>query len=202
MRTILVALLFTVIAMAGGCGPGTDTSPLLEQIESLSEERSLLKQQVTGLESENQQLTGQVKTLASLDEKVRLDVLNRLDTVKIGKRSGIFDKDKDGVCETLIVYISPHDDYGDPFKAAGGIDLELWDLDADVGKARLGRWELEPTDVKKLWSTNVITNYFRLAFDVGDVVNDEQGKLTVKMKFTDYLTGRMFEEVTTVEQVK
>lgn len=200
MRTRMIVLLFAVLA-AGGCA-SKDISPLVEQIGSLTEERSLLRQRVGELERDNEQLTAQVKTLALLDEQVKLEVLTRLEMVEVGKRSGIFDKDKDGKCETLIVYIRSHDDYGDPYKASGSIELELWDLDGDVENARLGRWVLEPAEVKKLWSTTIITNYFRVTYDVGDLLTDEQDELTVKMKFTDYVTGRVFKDQRVVLLVK
>lgn len=201
MRMMLIALLFTVITFAAGCGESMKAADW-DQVTELTGERNLLRQKVGQLEGENGELREQVKTLSSLDPNVRLEMLNRLKKIEIGKRSGIYDKDKDGKVEKLIVYVKPFDDSGDAFKAAGKVEVELWDLNAESAKAKIGQWKIKPAELKKLWSSVVITNYYRLAFDVGDIISQEQEELTVKIKFIDYITGKIFNEQRVVSQTK
>ena len=65
--------------------------------------------QVQTLESENTQLAEQVNTLSTLDAAARLEALDTLKKVRIGKRTGFYDKDKNGTNETLVVYLEPLD---------------------------------------------------------------------------------------------
>ena len=201
MRIVLIALLFTTVTFSAGCSESTKVADW-DQITELTGERNLLRQRVGQLEGENEELREQIKTLSSLDRNVQMEVLNQLNRIEVGSRSGIYDKDRDGDVEKLIVYIRPFDDHGDAFKAPGKVEVELWDLNAPSEKAKLGQWVIEPAELKTLWSSVVITNYYRLAFDVGDIVTAGQQELTVKVKFTDYITGRVFNEQRVVSQMK
>ena len=97
---------------------------------------------------------------------------------------------KDGVKEKLIVYVRPIDRTGDAIKAAGGIGVQLWNLNAGPDEAMLAEWQVKPEEIKTLWSATMMTNYYRLTFDVGGVTSGEE-ELTVKVSFTDYTTGKV-----------
>jgi len=72
--------------------------------------------------------------------------------------------------------------------------VQLWDLNRQDGQALLGQWHIEPNELKKLWFATLITINYRLTFDVADKIEDAEGPLTVKVAFTDYLSGRVFNE--------
>ena len=123
-----------------------------------------------------------------------MDVLSKTARIKIGRRSGLFDRDNDGKKEKLIVYVKTIDEAGDAVKAAGEVVVQLWDLNAEEGEALLGKWEIGPAELKRMWAGTVMTNYYRLEFDVSELVKAEQQELTVKVRFTDYVTGKVFGE--------
>ena len=110
------------------------------------------------------------------------------------ERAMRYDKDEDGKKEKLIVYIQPIDKQGDIIKVLGSVDVELWDLNKDAGQAKLGRWHVGLDELKKNWFTTLIGGNYRLMFDITDKVTDFTEPLTVKVTFTDYLTGRVFKE--------
>ncbi len=58
----------------------------------------------------------------------------------------------------------------------------------------LAKWHVKPDELKKLWFDTVLTSNYRLAFDVNDIVKSFDKPLTVKVTFTDYLSGKVFEE--------
>ena len=70
----------------------------------------------------------QVKFLTGLPEDVKSQNLYTLEAVKIGKYTNLYDKDKDGQKEKLIVYIKPVDEMGDTIKVFGKVDVQLWNI--------------------------------------------------------------------------
>ena len=163
-----------------------------DHIKKLEQENTVLKSRVASLENQNDDLVGQVQILSKLDKNVRFEAVATLSRIEITKRTALYDKDSDGKHEKLIVYLKPYDKTGDIIKAAGTVNLQLWDLNSDSQGALLGEWNIQPQELQKLWMGALMTDYFRLVYDIGDVVKDTSKDLTVKVKFTDYLTGKVF----------
>jgi hypothetical protein len=132
--------------------------------------------------------------LSGLPENVKLENLNRLENIKIGRYTGFFDKNDDGRKEKLIIYLQPTDKQGDALKATGIAEVQLWDLNKTNGQAMLGQWKIEQDELKKLWFETLVSNYYRLTFDIADIIENIEEPLTVKVTFTDYLTGKVFNE--------
>ena len=185
-------------ALLWGCQNDTGET-LWDQITQLNTEKDELKQQVGRLESENTDLTEQVENLSVMSGEVRLEAIPALKSVVIGRRSGLFDKDKDGIKEKLIVYVQPLDETGDSIKAAGKVEVELWDLNADSAEAMLGKWEVEPAELKMLWAKTMSTNHYRLTFDVAELLEEGQEELTIKVEFTDYTRGKILRDQKVIE---
>ena len=192
-RTLLTLFL------VAGCANPNDKESLAIKIEQLTQENTQLQERVEQFNSENKELKGQIQVLSGLSENVRLENLNQLEKIKIGRYTGFFDKDDDGREEKLIVYIHPTDEQGNALKAAGTVEVQLWDLNKTNGQAMLGQWKVEPDELKKLWFETLVSIYFRLTFDVADVVESPEKPLTVKVTFTDYLTGKVFNEQKTIK---
>lgn len=185
----LVVAALAVCAFVLGCNRGAGKS-LFSQIKLLAEEKTELKLQVEKLQGANEELTKRVETLSALGPEVRLEVLGRLESIGISSRTGLYDRDKDGTKETLVVYVRTIDDAGDAIKAVGSVEVQLWDLEAE-DNARLAQWRIKPEELKRLWSSTVMTSYFRLTFDVSELLADNEKELTVKVTFTDYITGNI-----------
>ena len=134
-----------------------------------------------------------------MPDDVKLENISSLKTVQIGRYTNLFDKDKDGRIESLIVYIQPLDEEGDKAKWPGAVDVQLWDLNSpQTSQVLLGEWHVRPAELKKLWFSGLSTNY-RLTFDITDKIETYQEPLTVTVTFTDYLTGKVFKEQKAIE---
>ena len=191
----LLSSVLCLLSFAAGCeNANSIRTPLVEQIGNLTEQKKQLENQLEQTRAENKQLTKQMHVLSGLPEQVKGENLYDLEKIKIGRYTGFFDKDKDGGKEKLIVYIQPIDEEGDIIKASGTVDVQLWDLNKTDDKALLGQWNVEPDELKKLWFATLITINYRLTFDIADKVKSFDEPLTVKITFTDYLSGKVFKE--------
>ncbi len=191
LRTCLIA---SVLAVTAGCG-GTDKGvPLQDKIQSLTDEKAQIQRQMEQTKAENEQLKKQNKVLAALPDEVKGQNLSDIEEVKISRLTNLYDKDKDGQDEMLIIYVQPIDRDGDVIKAPGEVDVELWDLEREPGEAKLGDWRIKPEELRKLWFDAVMSTNYRLTFDVGEMAIDPTEPLTVKVAFTDYLTGKVFKD--------
>ncbi len=199
--TFVFCILFSVFCLLelAGCNKANERADLLEQVNQLTEEKSDLTSRIAQSESEKKQLQEQVQVLSALPEEVKGKNLYKLQQIKLGRYTDFYDKDDDGEKETLIVYIQTIDDQGDKMKASGTAEVELWDLDQPNGQAKLKNWKVGPQELKKLWYSTMLSINYRLTFDISDVVEDFDKPYTVKVKFTDYLSGRTFEDQTVIE---
>ncbi len=192
----LLSSVLCLLSFAAGCeNANSIRTPLVEQIGNLTEQKKQLENQLQQTRAENKQLTKQMHVLSGLPEEIKGENLYRLEKIKIGKYTGFFDKDDDGTKEKLIVYIQPIDEEGDIIKATGAVEVQLWDLDSsEANQALLGQWHVEPGELKKLWFATLVTINYRLTFDIADKVKSFDESLTVKVTFTDYLSGKVFKE--------
>jgi hypothetical protein len=196
--TTFLAYLLTTLAgcilICTGCEQGgSKDAPLARQIEQLNSDKTRLTSQLEKCRAENQQLTKQIQAISILP-KDKIGNPYKLHRVQITGYTNFYDKNKDGKKESLIVYLQPIDTDGDFIKAAGTVNVQLWNLNNPTDKALLGQWRVEPGELRKMWFATLITTNYRLIFDVGDKVGSINEPLTVKVTFTDYLTGQIFEE--------
>jgi hypothetical protein len=168
----------------------TKASKKAEQVKKSPEDMNSAGNRAR-LAAENKQLKEQIATLMGIDKPARTEALSTITSIEITSRSGLYDKNKDNKKETLIVYLKPIDDMGDVIKAAGAVDVELWNLNAKPQEALLKSWAIEPKELKKNWSGSLMTCYYKLQFDVNSVLTGKEKDLTLKAQFTDYLTGKV-----------
>ena len=203
-RTILPSVLMSClagaffIALAGCSGPDREL-PLVDQIAALKDANAELAKQIEAGESEKAKLEKRIEVLSGLPADVKGEKLYVIERVKITKLTNLYDKDKDGAKEKLIVYLQPTDREGDVFKAPGAVDVELWDLEGEAADAKVGDWQVGAEELRKLWFSAIMGANYRLTFDVGGKVKDEAEPLTVKVAFTDLLTGKVFKEQHVIE---
>lgn len=180
-----------LLLLASGCGIGSERkSPAELQAEKLQQEKAALTGDAEQYQAEIEQLRAQVKALSAL--KDHPDNPYELTTVRIAKISNFFDKDNNGTQETLVVYVQPIDAEGDIVKAAGTVGVQLWNLNNPNGEALLGQWKVEPGELRKLWFDSLTTTGYRLTFDRPEALKVFSEPLTIKVTFTDYLTGESF----------
>ena len=177
-----------------GCESTSGKISLAEQIQTLRQEKTQLTRQIEQSRTEAKQLRKQIQVLSGLPEG-KLENLSDLQKIRVSRYTGFYDKDKDGKKEKLIVYIQPIDKNGDIIKAAGAVDVQLWDLNSPkASQALLGQWHVKADELKKVWFATLITINYRLTFDVAEKIADFEEPITVKVTFTDYLTGKVFKE--------
>ena len=193
MRTMIILSAMCVL-LAAGCEPQkTANSKKLLKLQNKELERQLAaaEKQITGLEE-------QLTVTNDLGQQVREANLNNVKKIKIARFTNIYDKDKDGRPETLIVYLQLVDEDSDVIKAPADVKVELWDLNSDI-QPKLAEWHIKPGDLNKLWSGGILGSSYRLTFDVKDKISVYDGPLVIKVQVTDYLTGREFDLQKTIE---
>jgi hypothetical protein len=62
-------------------------------------------------------------------------------------------------------------------------------------------WEIGPEELKGLWASTIMTSYFRLTNNVSELLMDvTTEELTVKVTFTDYITGKVFRKQAVIKR--
>ncbi len=197
--TRAAALLLSTAVLLGGCAVGRERMhPLELRVRDLQREKAQLAAQLEQREVEIEQLKRQIEALAALPQENRENVY-ALQAVRITRYTGFYDKDEDGRREKLIVYVQPIDRDGNVFKAAGIVSVQLWDLNNPSAQALLGQWQIGPAELHKLWFDALLSTSYRLTFDVPVTVETLAEPLTVKITFTDYLTGQVFTEQSVIQ---
>jgi hypothetical protein len=179
--------------LLAGCGIGSErVSPLEMKVRALEQEKVQLTGQLEQSRAETEQVKAQVKALAALPQDKKENQFYALSAVKIARFTDFYDKNNDGKRETLIVYVQPIDQAGDVIKTAGTVSVQLWNLSDPSGQALLGQWQVLPDELYKRWFDTLTSTAFRLTFDAPVTPAVLAQPLTVRMTFTDYLTGQVF----------
>jgi hypothetical protein len=182
-----------LLTCAAGCkGPGR-RQPLRKQVAQIAEQQSDLQIRLEQTQRENEQLRKQIETLTLLPDNKKAEMFG-VKSVKIGRYTNLYDENNDGVEETLVVYVQPLDEIGDAVKAAGAANVQVWDLSKPSAEALVADWSLDTDKLKKLWVDSIALIGYRLAFDVSKIRDKLNFPLTIKVTFTDYLSGRTFNE--------
>lgn len=180
-----------LLLLVAGCGIGSERkSPAEIQVGRLQEENAALTGEIQQYRAEIELLRGQIQALSALPPDERGNPYE-LTTVRLARITNFFDKSGDGIREKLIVYLQPVDTEGDIVKAAGTVQVQLWNLSRPNGEALLGQWEVQPPELRKLWFDSFTTGY-RLTFDRPESLEVLSEPLTLRVTFIDYLTGRSF----------
>jgi len=181
-----------LILLISGCDSYDRQIKLREEIDNLEIEKRELNTRLEQCKEQTRKLKQQIKTLSEIRAEGKFEKIYDLRTVNIGRYTGLYDKNDDGIKEKLIVYIQPIDQNGDIIKAPGKVQVQLWDLQKSSEEAKLEQWEIPPEKLAKNWFSTVIFSNYRLTFDVSGVVERFDHPLTVKLEFTDYCTGKVF----------
>ncbi|MHC5083249.1 MAG: coiled-coil domain-containing protein [Planctomycetota bacterium] len=193
-RIFLILIAGIIVAMLTGCS-GPRAEGFLKDIEQLKEENTQLRSDNKRLNQENAQIRQQSLTLSAMKREVRLEIIDTLESITIGDRTGIYDKDEDGTPETLVVYVTPLDNQQDAVKAIGNCRIELWDLNQPEDEAQIFKTKFAWNDLNQSWGGNIFNSYYRLEYphpsNIKNHLLDKNPKeLTVKVTFTDYIGGK------------
>lgn len=185
---LLMAILIT------GCDSANREIELNEELDELRIENRQLNNRMERRKEQIAQLKKQIKTLSDIHSEEDLEKIYDISDVKIGSYTDLYDKDKDGVKEKLIVYIQPTDIQGDTVKAPAKVQIQLWDLQKSSDQAKLKQWDIPAEKLSENWFSSFMLAGYRLKFDVSKIVEEFDHPLTVKVEFTDCITGKTFNQ--------
>jgi hypothetical protein len=187
-----VSLLMLCPALLGiGCkGPSKPNIELRRQNQELREQVQQLQIQREAQAATIRALERQRTTVQTLPQE-RLDQLFTAHGVRIGRLSGGADLDPDKVGDEAIrVYVVPLDQTRDRIKLSGDFVIEAFDL-SDPDSPWLGRWEFPRQGVEEHWVGQLTLYEYVFTCPWQDRVPSSE-ELTVRVTFTDALTGREF----------
>lgn len=194
-RLRLFATMLAVVAI--GCAPGCFDS---EKTVQEAQQRHDLERRVAELERELQarDQTGrtqqaQIQTLQGIDGE-RLKLIPHADRVEIDSLSGGYGGDARSGSEGVAIYLRPFDEEGDTTKAAGSVEIQVLDLAASPDRQLIAECKLDPAGLRKTWYSKFMTGHYTLKcpWKAGP---PQHAILTVRVHFTDLLTGRSFDLV-------
>lgn len=165
----------------------------------LIQEKRRLQQDKAALEQANARLKEQIATLQKFPSD-RMDQFVKVEKIEFGKFTRAYDgnpkQEKDGYDDGVIVYLILKDQYGDVIKAAGTVEIEIWDLAA--GKDIIG--EVIPmSDLQTYWLSGPLTNHYKFQLPWPQENPPTHRFLTLKLRFQEALTGKTFEEHQKIE---
>lgn len=199
MKRICFIILGCAAIVAGGCRSETGKTELRRQVETLKRQKGELQAQMHKCRAGKERLAQQITVLSGFDPNLKGEAVYDLRRLRIHRYSGLYDKDDDGTKESLIIYIQPIDDTGDVIKAAGILDVQLWDLNKPQAQALLKEWHVECKRLKKVWFNSIMLSSYRLIFDASDFIEKIERPLTLKVIFTDYVSGKRLHDQTVLK---
>jgi hypothetical protein len=173
----VVPLLF----FSGCSSPNTVNVELRKQIDDLSAKVEDLSRRHDADQATIAGLKSNATTVPSLSED-RLAQLFTTHGVKFGRLTAVED-------QTLKVYVCPIDDHGQALKAAGSFEVDAFDL-SQSGETRLGHWTFDATKARDAWYGDAMLYTYVLKCPL-EKPPASLG-LTIRVAFTDALTGRKF----------
>ncbi|MFP3937536.1 MAG: hypothetical protein ACLFVW_04275 [Phycisphaerae bacterium] len=189
--TILITVVLTSAALLIGCNDTTGKVGVLhDRIADAEDRADKLQRKNTELRAELNALQQQVETLQEIGRD-RLEKLYTVERIKLGRHTGAVDLDDDaGDHEGVKVFLQPVDDQGDALKAAGSATVELYDLAAPQGENLIGRYEWSVEELTEQWYGGFMAYHYALECEwETPPAHDE---VTVRVVFTEYLTGKTF----------
>lgn len=190
MRTMLFVVSVVMAVILIGCDSmSPNDRPAWQSNKKLLQQKTELETQVRELEIKNKQLTQQVETLGELDKNIRLENLYDVQSINIVNSTGIYTKEKSKSLQ-LLLYFYPLDKEGSSIKAAGKVEVQLWNIADSKNEALIDKWEVGPGELKRNWGNALMNSFYRLALDLPKNM-PEKGDFVVRISFTDYVSGKV-----------
>ena len=197
IRVSLCASVVSLILFPGCSKPNNANIALRKQVQDLESENSDLKRRREGDLATIRALQSQATTVASLPQD-RIDQLFTTHGLRIGRLTGGARTDPALPADDVLkVYVVPLDQTGDLLKAAGSFAIDAYDLSLPPGDNHLGHWDISAAEAEKNWFGNVMM--YGYTFTLPWQRPPAGSRVTVRVTFTDAMTGRQFAEQKDVE---
>ncbi|MCK4623714.1 MAG: hypothetical protein KAV00_00245 [Phycisphaerae bacterium] len=176
-------------ALTAGCAPPPQTPTPATLLRQCRMENEKLKTDIQDMQMELLARQKQIQTLQGLGEK-RLELLFSVTNIKLGKyTAGVNLDDKPGH-DGVRIYLTPIDADGHAIKAAGAVKIQLFDLAAKAGENLVSACDFPVDKIAERWSAGFMTYHYR--FECRWKTPPKHDEITVRVEFTDYLTGKTF----------
>ena len=183
-----------IVGWAAGLMPGCAGSkpPATEKVILLEQENARLQRRIVDQEKQIEQLQVQIVQLRGLPVEEMADLI-QVGRIEFGRFTRALDRDQDGYDDGIVVYLNTLDREGDKIKSAGQVQLELWDLAEVEGNLKLGQWRFAVTELNAYWLSGPLTYHYKFERDWPEGMRSGNKNLTVKLTFSEALTGKVFE---------
>ena len=88
------------------------------------------------------------------------------------------------------VFVTPYDQYDSTLKAAGELTIQLYDLSLPPERNLIGQCIIGVDKIHDYWTNGLFAQYYIVP--CAWKTSPKQDSVTVRVVFTDYLTGRSF----------
>lgn len=192
-RLVAATLVVAAIGCASGCIDSEKTVQETKQRHDLERRVAELERELQARDQTGRVQQAQIQTLQGIDGE-RLKLIPHADRIEIDSLSGGYGGDLHTGSEGVSIYLRPFDEEGDPTKAAGSVEIQVLDLAAPRDRQLVAECKLDPTALRKTWYSKFMTGHYTLKcpWKAGA---PRHATLTVRVQFTDLLTGRSFELV-------
>jgi hypothetical protein len=174
-----------------GCGgsPNAVNIELRKQNQTLSGTIDDLQRRHNADEATIRGLQARATTVPVLPQD-QIDELFTTAGLSFGRLTGGYDPDPNTPGDTMLkVYVVPIDGQGDEIKAAGTIEVELFDPSLGATN-RIGKWDFDLQAAKADWYGHALLYTYVLSCPWQTPPTHE--KLLARVTFTDQLTHRIF----------
>ena len=163
----------------------------------LRDDNQKLRDQITDLDRRH---TGDEATIRALEGKqgippmvssAKLEQLFTVHAIKLGRLTGGDDWDSQPGQHGIKVAVEPMDGQGDKIKAAGSFVIDAYDLAAS-GDSRIGHWTFDLQQSRQAW--NGASFLYCYVLKCPWQKTPGHSDITVRVTFTDALTGRQFSD--------
>ncbi|HOW18593.1 MAG TPA: hypothetical protein PLC79_06115, partial [Phycisphaerae bacterium] len=183
------ALFFTL-----GCqSPGDQMYRLQKQVDSQKARIVELEERLITLQKQIDDQKQQIITLQRIapDRMAKLEVPVK---IELDKLSGGYEEPGRAGDAGVVAYVRPIDADGDVIKAAGSIVMDVFDLANPPERHLVAHCELDVDHTRQAWRGRLWTNHFtvKCPWPPPDRKPPEHRDLTIRVQFTDYLTGKTF----------
>lgn len=190
-------------ALAGvgmGCNGQVGGDARIAQIQELEDR---VEQQGLAISQKDEQLAVQAKRIQELQgatAEQAIENLVHVDKIEIERLSGGYDDDHDGIDEGVVVYLRLLDKEGDAIKAAGSARVRLLDLSRPDGSHTVGEVALEAAALRPMWFGRLMTYHYTIKVPWSGGSEPLGARtVTVRVEFTELLSGKTFEAQSVVE---
>ena len=201
---MLAVLLSAIGLSATGCGkPSAVNIALRKESQVLNDRIVSLERQHVADQASMAAMRGEINTTnPAVVDPSRLPDLFTVIELTIGRLTGpaSLSSTQPALVNGLKVQVAPRDDTGDVLKAAGTMIVEATDPNLSP-EPLLGRWVFEPADLKTKWVSSTFVYSYVLSCPWEGEIPDVSS-VRVKVRFTDFLTGRSIGPVDRVVQLK